>query len=247
MAINKSDAISIRRIDYSETSQVVAFYTREFGKVSVLAKGSKRVKKGVSAAIDLLSHGELLFYPRTSPGLHVFSDFTVRESYTGLRTDLDRARAAFYFCELIGELCREEQANPAAFDLFARDLHALAAGGDVRRTLFQFELRLLGLTGFLPQLARCSVCGGPLEKQREIPFDAGRGGAVCGKCRDGSAEPVLVSRGALSVMDALTRSDSVDPGRLRIPDSTAAEIRAALNAYISSILHRELRTAQYLP
>ena len=247
MGINKTDAVSIRRIDYSETSQVVVFYTRDFGKVHVIAKGAKRPRKHVSAAIDLVSYGELLFYPRSTPGLHVFSEFTVKETCPGLRADLARARAGFYLCELTGELCREEQANPAAFDLLRRALKSLASGADARRTVFQFELRLLGLTGFMPRLSRCCVCDGELEKGRWIPFDAGRGGSLCGKCRAGTTEPVFVSRGAVSVMDALARGGRVAPDRLRIPDQTAAEIRSALNAYISSIVHRELRTAKNLP
>ncbi|OHB35740.1 MAG: hypothetical protein A2Y08_03670 [Planctomycetes bacterium GWA2_40_7] len=49
----KTPAITLRRTDYKDPSQIITFYTRDYGKIQTLAKGLKRSVKGISGSIDL--------------------------------------------------------------------------------------------------------------------------------------------------------------------------------------------------
>ena len=56
MGFSKTDAITLRRIDYKDSSQIVTFYTGDYGKIQTLAKGVKHSVKGISRGIDLLTY-----------------------------------------------------------------------------------------------------------------------------------------------------------------------------------------------
>ena len=67
MAAITDQAICLRRLDYSETSQVLVVLTRGHGKQRLIAKGIKRARKGQTPlGVDLLEHGQATFVPRSS-------------------------------------------------------------------------------------------------------------------------------------------------------------------------------------
>src|SRR5207248_5204894 len=55
MAAEKATALVVRGTDWSETSRIATFFTREFGKVRALAKGGRRLRSNFESAFDLLS------------------------------------------------------------------------------------------------------------------------------------------------------------------------------------------------
>ena len=62
--MTKDLGICISAIDYSETSQIVTFFTRETGKISAIAKGSKRPKSAFGGPIEILAYGNIVFTAR---------------------------------------------------------------------------------------------------------------------------------------------------------------------------------------
>ena len=77
----RAQAICLRATDYSETSQVVAFLTREAGVVRMIAKGTKRAKSKSGGAIDLMSEGEVVYTPSRSGGLGTLVEFVETETH----------------------------------------------------------------------------------------------------------------------------------------------------------------------
>src|SRR5512146_2296347 len=109
----KDQAITLRRLDYSETSQVLLFLTRDHGPRRLLAKGIKRgTKKKFATGIDLLEHGRVVFSSRT-PGdssLGTLMEWQQINLYIGLRTELARLYAAQYAAEVTAAMV--EEADP---------------------------------------------------------------------------------------------------------------------------------------
>ena len=100
MAIVKSLAIPVRITDYSETSVIPVFFTRDFGLVRTIFKGARRKEKAYQSNVDLLVPGELSFYERRT-GLNILKKFEAGESFPELRGDLDRYRAATACLEFV--------------------------------------------------------------------------------------------------------------------------------------------------
>ncbi|HUS40023.1 MAG TPA: recombination protein O N-terminal domain-containing protein, partial [Pirellulales bacterium] len=74
MAAENACAIVLRSIDFSETSSVVTFYTRECGKLGALAKGARRLKNPFDSALDVLTRCRIVFLRKSSGGLDLLTE-----------------------------------------------------------------------------------------------------------------------------------------------------------------------------
>jgi len=247
VSAQKTLALTLRTVDFSETSQVVAVFTRDFGRLSLLGKGSRRKRRGIQTAIDLFEVLEVVFIEK-SGSLHLLTEWTVKEDFPGLRRDLTRGYAAFFVAELLTSLTEEHDPNPDLFDLARETLSRLGGTDQPEVVVHAFEARLLRLIGLLPRFDACASCGGTLDGPGEVAFAPGAGGALCAACAAtvAAAERIPVSRGALAMLARLAAADSNRVERLRISGTIATDVRKALARVWLSVLGREPEMIKYL-
>lgn len=203
MPITKDHAIALRHLDYSETSQVLLFLTREHGPRRLIAKGIKRsTKQKFATGIDLLEHGELVFSAKTGgdSSLGTLTEWRQLKLYLGLREDLRRLYAAQYAAEVTAAMVEEADPHPEVFDALAALLEALAAGGDPVTLLAQYQITLLTAVGLWPDLTRCMICNRAAPPGRAGFFSAHQGGLICRECIGRVAEKRKVNGHTLDVL-----------------------------------------------
>src|SRR6516165_11970764 len=88
MPANRSLALVVRTVDVFETSLVATLFTRELGKVAVLAKGARRLKSSFQGGLDLLSVSDIVMFPKASETLDLLAEAAPVERFTSLRRDL---------------------------------------------------------------------------------------------------------------------------------------------------------------
>lgn len=247
MPYERADAITIRYQEYSETSRIFSFYTREFGRMAALAKGAKRKSSKLIGHVDLLSHGEIVFVSRQGrEHLSILTEANADESFPRIRTDLRRYYAACHAAELVHRMTAQDDPNPELFDRLLELLRRLNQKKDPLVALITFEGHMLTLAGFMPQLEGCVSCGKKI-RTKTVAFSAARGGVICPDCSPG--EPYLIERlsvGALSLFDALARGKLTKIERINLSPQAAKQIRTFLNLYESHVLGRDLDTARHL-
>jgi DNA repair protein RecO (recombination protein O) len=249
MAIQKDEAVVLRRLDYSETSQVLAFFGRQCGQVRLIAKGIKRgTKKAFATGIDLLEIGTLVFLrPEGRSGLGTLTEWRQTEPLLGLRADVRRLYAGQYAAEITSALTEEADPHPELFDAMVALLRGLAeaaappldkgepGAADPLPSLVRFQMQLLTSVGLVPVFDGCAAC----QRQRPLRdleyFSAGQGGMVCRDC-----EPAIVEkrRVAPGVAADLARGDV-------LADSAAAAFDV-LNYAISYAMGRPPKLAAYV-
>src|SRR5258707_13373666 len=101
MAAEKALALVLRTTDWSETSRIATLWTREFGKVRVLAKGGRRLKSNFETALALLTVCSIVFLRKSSGGLDLLTEAQVVERFPRLRQDLRALYAGYYVAELL--------------------------------------------------------------------------------------------------------------------------------------------------
>ena len=146
MAIIKDDAVILRRLDYSVTSQVLAVFTRMHGKVRLIAKGIKRsTKDKFAAGLDLLDIGHLTFSARNvrQEALATLTEWVQSQAGAALRDALDRLLAAQYAAFVAAELTEDWDPHPELYDGICNAIWALAEGARPVRTLVAFQRCLL--------------------------------------------------------------------------------------------------------
>jgi DNA repair protein RecO (recombination protein O) len=246
MSSEKSTAIVIRTIEFSETSLVVTLFTREFGKIGALAKGARRLKSPFESALDLLALCRIVFLHKSSDALDLLTEAKLLRRFRPAGRDLAGLYAAYYVAELLGELTDEDDPHPELFDLADETLAALAAGESVAKRVVRFELGALRLLGHTPSLSNCAECGAPVPVAGRVAFGLLDGGVLCQECRIGKKQIVLVSAGVLRAMAQLADPDGLAWRRLEIDARSLGELRGLLNHYLTHLLGRKPKMHQYL-
>jgi DNA repair protein RecO (recombination protein O) len=246
MASEKSDAIVIRAVDFSETSLVVTLFTRDFGKIGALAKGARRLKSPFESALDLLALCRIVFLHKTSDALDLLTEAKLLRRFRPAGKNLLSLYAGYYVAELLDDLTEANDPHPKLFDLADETLAALVAGEPVARRTIRFELGMLHLLGLTPSFDDCAECGNHVPAAGRVAFGLLDGGVLCPACRGGKTQVVSVHAGVLRTMSQLADPESRAWQRLEIDPRTLGELRGVLNRYLIHLLGKKPRMHEYL-
>src|SRR5438552_14107084 len=165
MAATHDEGIVLRRLDYSETSQVLAVFTREHGQQRLIAKGIKRsTKTRVGVGIDLLELGTVVWLrrPGKEDNLGTLTEWRQREVFPHLGHEVARCYAGQYAAEVTAQLTEVHDPHPHLFDGLVRLLVELA-DRPVVTALASYLWLLASEIGLRPELAHCVSCLRPIE------------------------------------------------------------------------------------
>jgi len=168
----KDEAICIRALDYSETSQIVTFFTKATGKITAIAKGSKRPKSAFDGPIELFSYGKIVFSDSSREKLATLTEFEQQPGFSNLRNNLFALNCCLFGAELLNSLTKDYDPHPQLFDSFLQFLQTVnerQASSDERRytlsLLILFQLVLLKEVGLMPVLNACVNCKTSFEQR----------------------------------------------------------------------------------
>jgi len=237
--IEKTVALATRIAPFGRTSQVVTWLTPDHGKVVTAVKGARRPKSPFLGQCDLFYTCELLFYSRNREALNIAREYAPLDTRSGLRGDWKACLSASYACDLTTRVSQRGHAQPEIYSLLVLFLDHLGRGGVPLHLVFWFELKLLGLLGFAPRLARCSACDGPLnvKTRSSAPFSCTRGGVLCPNCACAGGPPggstVRVAPGTLAMLRNWQVSHSLRAARnTRCSPKHCLELRDLLGIFI---------------
>jgi DNA repair protein RecO (recombination protein O) len=151
MDTERAEGIVLRRQPVTESSLLVTWYTREFGKLKTLAKGARRPKGPFQGKIDLFYCDEIVFLPSRRSDLHLLHDCYLEEPHTRLRESVELLAAASYVCELVEMATEREDPNVRIHALLTAILDALERRDNHAVLLIWFELQLLASAGWAPK------------------------------------------------------------------------------------------------
>ena len=146
----RAEAIVLRTQPVTESSLIVTWFTREFGKLKTLAKGARRPKSPFRGKIDLFYLDEILFLRSKRSDLHLLHDCFLESPHQKLRASAAALTASSYACELVEIATEMEDANENIFKLLASTLKVLERRTDAA-LLIWFELQLLAAAGWAPK------------------------------------------------------------------------------------------------
>src|SRR5436309_3988874 len=160
MAAEKATALVLRTTDWSDTSRIATLWTREFGKVRVLAKGGRRLKSNFETALDLLTVCSIVFLRKSSGTLDLLTEARVVQRFPRLTTNLPALYAGYYIAELLADWTEDYDPHARLFDEALATLQSLGTPEvPTGPRLARFELVLLQELGYSPVLDACAACG----------------------------------------------------------------------------------------
>ena len=182
----KDTAICIRCVDYSETSQIVTFFARQTGKISAIAKGSRRTKSSFDGPIEIFSFGDIMFHAGEDEKLSTLTEFQQKSGFGGLSRNYLGYNSSLFACELMINMVDEHDPHPQLFDDFVQFLKDVQTAGSRNETislLIYFQLSLLREIGLKPVLNECVNCKNKYsENWSEVYFSNSANGIICRDC-----------------------------------------------------------------
>lgn len=244
MSSEKSLGIVIRVVDFSETSCVVTLFTRDFGKITGLAKGARRPKSAFESALDLLAVCRVVFLHKSSEALDLLTEAKLERRFRAAGRDLPRLYAGYYIAELLRELTQEGDPYEALYEAADRALLELDRGAEPLRVILRFELVTLRRLGHFPALEGCAACGQPLELDGTLLVGQLAGGLLCPGCRSGQRRVVRVTAPTVETL-RLFAADSEAWLAFPVDAKTWGEIRGLIGNYICNLMEHRPRMHQY--
>lgn len=177
---NTTNALVLREVRYKEADRILTLFTDSDGKITAKARGALRKSSRTAAATQQLTYAEMTLFGNR--GKWTVNEASVKEPFTGLRQDIAKFALGSYFAECLEAFSVEDQPDAALLQLGLNSLYALSR--DLRDSLLikaAFELRLMCLAGFQPNVRACAVCG--KEEPEDPVLGLENGGVCCRACR----------------------------------------------------------------
>jgi len=235
----QTEAIILRRLDLNEADRILTVYTPNRGKFNVIAKGARKPTSRMGPHLELLARTRLMLAKGRE--LDVVSGAETLQPHLRLHTDLDAYSHACHYVEMLLKMTEERQENQAAFELLASSLELLDQGIDPFTVSRHFELVLLTLLGYKPELYRCLNCETDLAAERNA-LSHRLGGMLCPRCAAADAGAFPVSINAQKYLRTLDRVGLASAARLPVDAGLRNELEGALGGYIRFYAERDLQS-----
>ena len=231
--IVKTDAVVLQTRRFRESSKIVTLYTREHGKMSVIARGVVGPKSKYGAALQPMAYLNTVIYRKEGRDLQNISVAEQLERFSVINGSLERMTAGLAIVELVNAVMHDEDRNDPLFETLVATLRALNhPDTDEASVQLWFLIRLAVLLGYAVRTEECGVCDEPLVGEREsIPYSLTIGAPLCAEHQESIAYRAM-SAGAFGLLRKLCSAEIEEAAMLRPGAQAASELSDALTAFI---------------
>jgi len=263
----KDTAICIRAIDYSETSQIITFFAKEAGKISAIAKGSKRPKSAFGGPFEIFSYGKIVFANSNKDKLATLTEFEsacTGAGFSTLSANLFRLNCCLFGTELLNKLTHDYDPHPQLFNDFLQFLKNAQSSTSIKHRassieiltlLILFQFSLLKETGLQPVLSHCVNCKTQypirntqhaiqktqyaIRNTHHVFFSSSVNGLICRDCEAAFPDKIRLSPNAANCLSNLKLLTNAQ-------EKTLKEIEKVLTRHFTEILGQKPKMAKYI-
>lgn len=238
MAVFESEALVLRTYNLAEADKIVVCLTRSHGLIRGVAKGCRKLKNRFGASLEPFTLIKLTYFQKENHELVSFNQTEILRSHFNLSSNDTILHGLAYIGDLLIDFSPPHQANETLFRMTNACLDAIASTpGDLQTVLRYFEVWLLKIEGFLPDLRRCSDCHKAFEAEESVY--SGRDFAFrCDNCRE-HRDRVMSN----TVRSQLRAIEKLPPGQFAnesraVDKNTKQEMSELTHQMITRILER---------
>lgn len=243
MAVYQCQGIILRRHNFGEADRILAILTNRFGKVTALGKAVRRPLSKLAGHLEPFCHSQLLL--AEGKNFEIVAEAQTLHSFPHLRDSLKLTSVAYYLGEILDKITRDREENFPLFQLFLSTLQRLDQGKDGLLKSY-FEINLLALSGFKPELQSCLSCHQKLSSSSSNFFSPRLGGILNQACQREDSSAFLISQDAIKLLRFLLGYKIQILDKLKVKDEIAKEVDKVLQSFLSFVLEREIKSIKFL-
>ncbi len=230
--IIKSQAIVLSSIRWKESSKIVSLFSRDLGKIKVIARGALRKKNPFGGKLEALNVAEVIISQKQSRELQVLTSIDVFKNFNAIRSDILRFPFAMAVLELLNQIFDDLQAETVFFDFTIVIIEQIAVAKQPQTVFWYFVLKLCSYLGFKPDFSICKSCS-KTNFQRDVYFSAQRGGIYCYDCAGGADLSRKMSKNQLEWLQLLQNYPHRRIGELTYPDMAEKDYSGIFIEYLN--------------
>ncbi len=193
-------AIILNRFDFRENDTKVILYSREMGKLELIARGTKKLHSKLAGHLEPITLSQIMFVPGRN--FNYIGSAKGENCFIGIKSNLNKVWLAGRVLSSFNKLIKEGQKDEDIFDFlfdFLNWLNIVRIKVSEEFVYNIFILKLIQKLGYEPQLYKCSECNNNISSQSNFSFS--KGGLVCPKCQQNlSAESILIDKELLDFL-----------------------------------------------
>jgi len=244
VAIQTTDGIILKRQNLRETSVILSFYTKDFGKISGVIRGARGPKAAIGNNPQVFSLNRIVFYERKRGNLTSVSHCDLKDYFEPIRNNLEKTVYANYFLELLDFVTIEEDVDKDMYDLLLNSLKLLAKPVSAKRVARIFEIKLMDKSGFMPEFKECANCSKAIGQ--DTKFSLRHGGLLCDKCQSDDKTSIAISRGTINFIERVRKSPFELVSRIKVSQDVGMELEGFLRRFVDYHIQRSLKTVEFL-
>lgn len=144
-----SEAIVLSSKSIGEADKLIIIFSREHGKLRLMAKGVKRLKSRKRGTLEPFSI--IKFSGICAKGIPLMTETSIIDNLSAVRTDLKKVSVAYFFVEVIMRATQDEQPNDQLYVLLKKSLIALEEEFKLKKLRQNFSVELAEILGFIPK------------------------------------------------------------------------------------------------
>jgi DNA repair protein RecO (recombination protein O) len=251
----RTQGFILKKVDRGEADRLFTVYTKDFGKLELLARAVRKIKSKLRAGLELFYLSEIEFIQGKTH--KTLTDAILINNFKNLRKDLTRLTIAYKISEVFDRLVRGQESDKKLWQLlnetftklndYQSSITEVSAEMEKKepsstvncQLLYHYFLwNLLSLLGYQPGLYRCSLCQKRLVPEK-LYFSAKEGGIICSQCQKKTkSETLIVSPDIVKIIRILLKKNWVFSEKLKVEIKDLNSLRTISNYYLSEVLEQ---------
>lgn len=222
-----TDGIVLKSIKFEEADTILIIFTRKLGKISALAKGSRRNRSMLLAGTQLFSYTN--FTLSKTGGMYKISQCDLKDNFYYLSNDLENLSLASYISQLVESSIFENQTNNRLFDLLYKTLLMYSKNEYDNEYITRiFELKFLDYIGYKPIVSKCANCG----NNNIINFSIIHGGMICKDCLHLDINSVQIDPSNINLLNYILSNDIEVCCKAKVSKYLIKQLKYTINKYL---------------
>lgn len=146
----KIQAFILKRRNYGEADKIITVFSKEHGKLILMAKGIRRIHSRRAGVLELFNEVSLMVVK--AKGMDIAAEASIINSYLNFSKDYLKTQVAYQLIELIEKLTPENQPNEELYELIGKAFEYIKSTDidkqKLDKVLIRFETRILEILGF---------------------------------------------------------------------------------------------------
>ena len=238
MQTKKIEGIVINETNYSESSKILSVLTKDFGIISIMSKGCRKIKSKLRSVSTKLTYGNFLINYKEN-GISTLIDVDTIFVFKNIMLDINKISYSSYILELATQVAKQNS-DSDILDILIKSLNKIEEGLDPLIISLIAELKYLKYLGIDISLDCCSECGSTSDI---LTLSSDRGGYICKDCYNNE---FIVTEKTIKVIRLLYHVDIDKLTKLNLSEKTIKEINTFLEEYYDKYSGLYLKSKKFL-